>query len=263
MEKENALKVPLKEQENLKELFLLLEQNGMEQEKKQVVQMVDYIDGIETKMEEVLSQLTEMREQLSGIENKGVRANVEKIVEAVSGRMDDAKQALENLKQAFLGKVEQALQAGKSKGGKALSGIIQASHLPRMTFRVQRLLRMAIVKADQGIEKLGNIADEFHAAKQHMGNARRALTGKKIKQISSRDPEKGVIFEIQKQMFQGLMFMEQMERRTENLLKKMDLLTARDEKARTSVRESIQELKSDQQTSSGIPQRQKNEPVRG
>ena len=55
MEKENALKVPLKEQENLKELFLLLEQNGMEQEKKQVVQMVDYIDGIETKMEEVLS----------------------------------------------------------------------------------------------------------------------------------------------------------------------------------------------------------------
>ena len=102
MEKENALKVPLKEQENLKELFLLLEQNGMEQEKKQVVQMADYIEGMETKMEEVLSQLTEMREQLSGIENKGVRANVEKIVEAVSGRMDDAKQALENLKQAFL-----------------------------------------------------------------------------------------------------------------------------------------------------------------
>lgn len=59
------------------------------------------------------------------------------------------------------------------------------------------------------------------------------------------------------------MSMEQMERRTENLLKKMDLLTARDEKACTSVRESIQELKSDQQTSSGIPQRQKNEPVRG
>ena len=122
MEKENALKVPLKEQENLKELFLLLEQNGMEQEKKQVVQMVDYIDGIETKMEEVLSQLTEMREQLSGIENKGVRANVEKIVEAVSGRMDDAKQALENLKQAFLGKVEQALQAGKSKGRRVPCG---------------------------------------------------------------------------------------------------------------------------------------------
>lgn len=52
MEKDNALKVPLKEQENLKELFRLLEQNGMEQEKRQVVQMADYIDTMEEKMGE-------------------------------------------------------------------------------------------------------------------------------------------------------------------------------------------------------------------
>ena len=38
MEKEDILKIPLKEQENLKELFQLLEKNGMEQEKKQVLQ---------------------------------------------------------------------------------------------------------------------------------------------------------------------------------------------------------------------------------
>lgn len=47
MENKNTLKVPLKEQENLKELFRLLEQNGMEQEKKQVVQMAEYIDTME------------------------------------------------------------------------------------------------------------------------------------------------------------------------------------------------------------------------
>lgn len=46
-ENKNTLKVPLKEQENLKELFRLLEQNGMDQEKKQVVQMVEYIDTME------------------------------------------------------------------------------------------------------------------------------------------------------------------------------------------------------------------------
>ena len=46
-ENKNTLKVPLKEQENLKELFRLLEQNGMEQEKKQVVLMAEYIDTME------------------------------------------------------------------------------------------------------------------------------------------------------------------------------------------------------------------------
>ena len=83
MEKGNALKVPLKEQENLKELFRFLEQNGMEQEKKQVEQMADYIGTMEEKMGEVLSELKRMREQLSGIENKGIRAKAEKVVEAV------------------------------------------------------------------------------------------------------------------------------------------------------------------------------------
>ena len=46
-ENKNTSKVPLKEQESLKDLFRLLEQNGMEQEKKQVVQMAEYIDTME------------------------------------------------------------------------------------------------------------------------------------------------------------------------------------------------------------------------
>ena len=45
MEKDSTLKVPLKEQENLKELFRILEEHGMEQEKAQVLQMADYIDS--------------------------------------------------------------------------------------------------------------------------------------------------------------------------------------------------------------------------
>lgn len=59
--------------------------------------------------------------------------------------------------------------------------MLQTIHLPRMTFRVQHLLKQAVRAADQGIEKLGNMADEIHAAKQHLGNAGRALTGKKMK----------------------------------------------------------------------------------
>lgn len=263
MEKDNALKVPLKEQENLKELFRLLEQNGMEQEKKQVVQMADYIDTMEEKMGEVLSELKSMREQLSGIENKGVRAKAEKIVEAVSDKLDEAKEALGNLKRAFLGKVDQALQTGKSKGREALAGMLQTIHLPRMTFRVQHLLKQAVRTADQGIEKLGKMADEIHAAKQHLGNAGRALTGKKMKSVNSRDPERGVIYETQRLMFQSMVSMERMERRTENLLERMERLNGKEDRKRTSVRESIQELKADQRLAHEAPQKQRKEAVRG
>lgn len=263
MERDNALKVPLKEQENLKELFRMLEQNGMDQEKKQVVQMADYIDTMEEKMGEVLSELKTMREQLSGIENKGVRAKAEKIVEAVSDKLDEAKEALGNLKRAFLGKVDQALQTGKTKGREALAGMLQTIHLPRMTFRVQHLLKQAVRTADQGIEKLGNMADEIHAAKQHLENAGRALTGKKMKSVNSRDPERGVIYETQRLMFQSMVSMERMERRTENLLERMDRLTGKEDQKRPSVRESIQELKVDQRLTHEAPQKQRKEAVRG
>ena len=263
MEKETALKVPLKEQENLKELFLLLEQNSMEQEKKQVQQMADYIDTMEEKMGEVLSQLKIMQEQLSGIENKGLHAKAEKIVGAVSDRLEEAKEALGNLKRAFLVKADQALQAGKTKGREALAGILQTIHLPRMTFRVQHLLKRAIRTADQGIEKLGDMADEVHVARQHLGNAGRALAGRKTEKVNSRDPERGVIYETQRLLFQAMAAMERMERRTRKLLEHMDRLAIREDQPRTSVRESIQEIKADQLTVHEPSQKRRKETVRG
>ena len=60
-ENKNTLKVPLKEQENLKELFRLLEQNGMEQEKKQVVQMAEYIDTMEENIVKTLLIIDRMQ----------------------------------------------------------------------------------------------------------------------------------------------------------------------------------------------------------
>lgn len=263
MEKETALKVPMKEQENLKELFLLLEQNGMEQEKKQVQQMADYIDTMEEKMGEVLSQLKIMQEQLSGIEDKGFHAKAEKIVGAVSDRLEEAKEALGNLKRAFLVKADQALQAGKTKGREALAGILQTIHLPRMTFRVQHLLKRAIRTADQGIEKLGDMADEVHVARQHLGNAGRALAGRKTEKVNSRDPERGVIYETQRLLFQAMAAMERMERRTGKLLEHMDRLAIREDQPRTSVRESIQKIKADQLTVHEPSQKRRKETVRG
>lgn len=260
---ENTLKVPLREQENLKELFRLLEEKGMEQEKKQVLQMADYIDGMEEKMDEVMNVLTAMQEQLSGIENKSIRARTEKVVESVAQKAEEAHGAIHNLKSSFLSKVNLAVQAGKEKGREVMAGILRTIRLPEMTSRVQHLLRRAIASADHGIDQLGTIADDIHAAKQHLGNAGRALTGRKIKKVSGRDPEKGVLYETQRMLYQSMVTMKRMDRRTENLLERMDRLVMKDDSSRTSVRESIQELRSDRLTVQEPVQKQRNEPARG
>lgn len=257
------MKIPLREQENLKELFRLLEQNGLAAEKKQVLQMADYIDDMETKMDMVLKDLKEMREQISGIENQGIRAKAEQIVAKVSERVEEAGKQLGILKKTFLEKAGQAVRDGKEKGREALAGMVSALHLPGMTARVQHLLQRAIVSADRGIGKLGDMAEEMYEAKRHLGNAGRALTGKKAAKTVGRDPERGFVFETQRLMFQSMAILQNMEQKTGNFLERMERLAVREDKPRTSVRETIRELKSDQPSAPELPQKQKTEPVRG
>ena len=262
-EKENTLKVPLKEQENLKELFRILEEHGMEQEKTQVLQMADYIDGMEEKMEAVLSELKGMREQISGIENKGIRIKVESLAENVTAKLEEARDTLRSIKKSFLDKVDRAVQAGKERGRETLSGILCTIHLPGLVFRFQHQLQNAIAATDRGIDKAGNIADQIHGARQHLKNAGRMLTGHRIKELSSRDPEKGAVYQTQRLLFQSMRSMQKMERATGQLLERMDRLKKKDETQRTSVKDTIQELKSGRQRVSESRQKERKEAVRG
>lgn len=263
MEKDSILKVPLREQENLKELFYILEEHGMEREKIQVLQMAEYIDGMEEKMETVLAEVKGMREQISRIENKGIREKSDNLGKSVKEKVEEVRDALYNVKDSFLTKVDQAVWAGKSKGRDALIGVLRTIHLPGMMSQLQHQLKSAITVTDCSIEKLGDMADQVHGAKQHLKNAGRILIGRKAKKINSRDPERGVIYQTQRLMYQSMFSMQEMERRTTNLLNRVDRLTIKDESQRISVKNTIQELKSDCLTVSKPQHREKKEAIRG
>ena len=63
---ETTWKIPLKEQENLRELFRLLEERGMQAEKGQVMDLADYIDSMDAQFEKVLSELQTVKAAVKG-----------------------------------------------------------------------------------------------------------------------------------------------------------------------------------------------------
>ena len=70
MEEEKSVEIPetrepLREQGSIRTLLELLEQQGMEQEKGDVLRMADYIDSMETQLGTVLKELGEVKNQLS------------------------------------------------------------------------------------------------------------------------------------------------------------------------------------------------------
>ena len=69
----SSLSVPLREQENLKELFRILDENGLKEEKEQVLSLADYIDSMDEQFGKVLSELQEVKLQLDQMQEKGLR----------------------------------------------------------------------------------------------------------------------------------------------------------------------------------------------
>lgn len=56
-----SLSVPLREQENLKELFRILDEKGLKEEKEQILSLADYIDSMDEQFGKVLSELQDVK----------------------------------------------------------------------------------------------------------------------------------------------------------------------------------------------------------
>ena len=67
------IKGPLREQDSIRALLELLEQQGMEQEKGDVIRMADHIDSMEMQLGTVLKELGEMKKQLGVMQESKVK----------------------------------------------------------------------------------------------------------------------------------------------------------------------------------------------
>lgn len=103
---EATLKIPLKEQENLKELFRLLEERGMQAEKGQVMDLADYIDSMDAQFEKVLSELQTVKRQLKVIEQRGIRQTLLRTVGTLEAKVGAAKAEPDRSEKSVCGRCE-------------------------------------------------------------------------------------------------------------------------------------------------------------
>ena len=67
------IKGPLREQDSIRALLELLDQQGMEQEKGDVIRMADHIDSMEMQLGTVLKELGEGKKQLGVMQESKVK----------------------------------------------------------------------------------------------------------------------------------------------------------------------------------------------
>ena len=128
---ETARQTALMEQPEIVELFRVLEGNGLTKEQKEVESLVKYLDGMEVQFGQVLEELRDVKEQLSQIQDGGVKASVLRIVEQAQGKVQEVGVQLNTVRKNLIQSAGNALQIYKEKGKDALRKAVSAMKIPR------------------------------------------------------------------------------------------------------------------------------------
>lgn len=242
-----SLSVPLMEQEQLQELLQILEDNGMKEEKQQVMGLAQYLDTMDEQLGAVLTELKEVKEQLGEIKDSGIKATALRVVTRVEGKIQEAKSQVHGLKEKFMEGVKKTVETFHQKGVLALAKTVDFLGIQKGIQKIHTHLEQSILAADRVMDRLGNIADEMHEAKTHMGNIGRELAGKEWKRTTARDVEKGPVFQIQKTLFHAIGVMNGMKQRTETALQRVEGLSVKAGLLKKpSIRESLRSLREEE-----------------
>lgn len=238
-----TLKVPLKEYENLRDLFQFLEANGMEQEKKQVMEMTEYIDYVDGKLSELLSELSEVKSQLSNIQNRSLKTAMEAIVGNIEEKAHHLKEQVLSVKNRTIEWAGKTVEECKRKGKGAFSQMLRILHFPEMMETLQKSFHAISEMADHGIDHLGNIGDELHDAKYHLGNIGLEMKGQEIPKKKEREIEKGMLFQIQKSLYWTMGVCKKIEGKTRIIQERVQKWQGGEGRETMSVRERLDALK--------------------
>lgn len=243
---ETVLSMPLKEQENFKKLFRLLDEKGLQTEKGQVMDLVDYIDNMDQQFGEVLKELRSVKHQVKKLEERGIRQTVLRAVGKFEAKVYAAREELMVLKDQLVDGVNRTIVGFKSRGILAIYKTIDFLGIKNGLVGVKRQLRQSLETADRGITSLGNIGDEMYGVRNHLGNIKRELAGKEPLAAGTREIEKGAVFQMQKMLYGTMGVLDSMEKRTDRTIRRLDSFEERaQEIQKPSVRGSLKEIQTE------------------
>ena len=235
-------KEPLREQGSIRALLELLEQQGMEQEKGDVIRMADYIDSMEMQLGTVLKELGEVKKQLGVMQESKIKLFAVNTIQKAEQQVKTLRFQVGEFKARFVKRAEQAVIAFKEKGKEALACVVKGMHLTQGLQTIQSSLHTVMLSMDQKIDRLGSMAEELHVAKGHLRNAFLEMNGKDTAKITERNPEQGIIFQTQKVLFQSMRSIHKLEQKTERLQQQIGKLEERQGK-QASLKDTLQELR--------------------
>ncbi len=237
----------LKDYESIKEFIELLEYQGMNNEKKQLEFIIDYVDTTEKQLNAVLNELQNVRIELGTIQQKTLKATALRTVENVTDKVNLAKDNIIKTEEFIKTTIEHGIKEFKSKGKDALVSTMKVLNVKGLLQKCQHYFDKIQQSADKSIDTLTRLGNEIHQVNNHFKNIGRIIIGKDPIAFKQRNHDKGVISLTQNGLFKVMEKMTCLSAKTKENIKKINKqeqeLTSRTSSQKKSVKKTLNDLK--------------------
>lgn len=234
--------VALREQPEIRELFQVLEGNGLKKERQEVETLVNYLEGMESQFGQVMKELKEVRGQLEQIQDRGIKATAARILDSAKGKVREIGGQIALVKTNLVRSAKNAVHDFKEKGVDALRRAVSAMKIPAALSALKESLHSGMESMERNAAKIGIVGGELNKAAQHTKNAGRALIGRRTKELAEPKGDKGVLAKIQKAFLSFGRSFAAMEKAAGNAQKRMEQF-CRGEDKKPSVKAELRQIK--------------------
>jgi predicted ArsR family transcriptional regulator len=174
-----AATAPLAENEHVKELLGILQENG--KDTTGLTALLTHVDEMENFVKMAESRIADMKSQLDTmkeVQDHPIKNTLQKTIKALETKVAEIKEQIVQLRLDIAGGCIAAINAFKEKGAAALDRLASFFNIKSSLLSLNKNIDDSIKLDDKAIVKIEVFSKEYHTAGRHLKNMGRVLTGK-------------------------------------------------------------------------------------
>jgi hypothetical protein len=176
---DNTTAMSLAENEYVKELFAILQDNG--RDTSGLAALLGHVDGMESFIKRAEDRIADMKSQLAEmkeVQNHPVKNALQNTIKTLETKVAEVKERIGELQANIVAGCKNAVVAFKDKGISALDKLAGFFHIKSGLKALDKSVAQSVDVCDNAVVKIDNFAREYHAAGRAIKNMGRMFVGK-------------------------------------------------------------------------------------
>ena len=252
---EQNTKQIMEENEVLKQLIELLNQQDMDGQSQDFMGIFWYVAGMQMQLTAMVDELQGVREQLSQMQENQPKSVTEKLMDKVAhlqGKITSLSERLTAVRNHLMETAAQAVSAFKEKGKAEMCKVLQKgiSGVKSMLSGYRERLVDVMTDCEKTANQIDSIGDELKQIGNSVSNVGRLLAGKGTKEVSDEKPGVGLTRAVNTPVKKAVENLRKKIDGADQAFEKLDRLSARldagkeaEKGGRVSVKDKLSQMK--------------------